>query len=159
MSAVLGQPGRGPWSPGGCCVPWLGIPLKSLDPLTPGTVTLLCPVPHSLALLASLGSATCGIPSVPGCATIRPHCWDGDRASCCVLWGSSHQLRAPQPQAMSVCLVSLGSCPGDGGTFPTVLSLLAVVPCPGQLLRRVPARQGIYRTNHTKSFLLQSFSI
>lgn len=73
VSTVLGQPGRGPWSPGGCCVSWLGMSLKSLDPLTPRTVTLLWPVPCSLAPLASLGSASCGIPSV-GCATIRPHC-------------------------------------------------------------------------------------
>lgn len=95
VSAVLGQPGGDPWSPGGCCVPWLGMSLKSLDPLTPRTVTLLWPVPHCLAPLASLGSANCGIPSV-GCASIHPHCWDRDRASHCVLWGSSNQLRAPQ---------------------------------------------------------------
>lgn len=86
---------HGAGAPGGCCVPWLGMSLKSLDPLTPRTVTLLWPVPRSLAPLASLGSVSCGIPSM-GCASIRPHCWDGDRASHCVLWGSSDQLRAPQ---------------------------------------------------------------
>lgn len=103
-------------------------PWNCVSPVAYATFPCTAGIPGLCQLWHPISARLCHHPS---------HCWDGDRPSHCVLWGSSDQLRAPQSQAMSVCLVSLGSCPGDGGTFCAVLSPLAVVP-----RAAAPARPG-----------------